>query len=181
MSTLPAPCRHIAGQAALDTPIMHAVDSDSPLTAQLSRLIGIAGTQLDERISEAALHAAAALCNFNAACGSRTRCLRAAAAVAAGGDTVANTVTNIVTCAMTCADGREAFSCAMEVVLTLLEGASVQGGPPPEGQHEVVYVTGQHGWLHRHRWVLTIACKVTFLGGQRSSRSILQSPGNLQR
>ena len=39
---MPALRRRIAGQAALDTPIMDAIDSDSRVTAQLSRLIGLA-------------------------------------------------------------------------------------------------------------------------------------------
>ncbi len=86
-----------------------------------------------------------------------------------------------VTCAINCADCRDYLSCAMEVVLTLLEDASVQGGPPPEGQCEVVFVTGQHGWLHQHRWVLSIAYMVTVLISRRSTTSIAKSPGNLRR
>ncbi len=160
---------------------MHVVDSDSRVTAQLSRLIGIAEAQLDDRISEAALQAAAALSDFNAACEVRTRCLSAAAAIAAGGDTVASKVTKNINCAMTCANDREAFSCAMEVVLILLEGASVQGSPPPDGQRDILYVTGQHGWLHKHRWVLATACKATVLGGRFTVYSAAQSPGSLQR
>lgn len=65
-SVLFAPCRHIAGRAALDTPFMGAVDSDSRATAQLSRLIGLAASDLDQHLFEAALSAMGALCDFNA-------------------------------------------------------------------------------------------------------------------
>lgn len=69
----------------------------------------------------------------------------------------------------------------MEVVLTLLKGVSVQCGPSPDGQRDILYVTGQHGWLQKHRWVLPTACKATVLGGRFTVYSAAQSPGSLQR
>ena len=181
--TLSAPCRHIASQATLDTPIiMDAIDSDSRVTAQLSCLIGLAGAQLHERLSEAALRAVGALCDFDAARDARTKCLKAAAAVAAGGDDVAEKMMR----ANLCADGlrlvgRDGSGCAVEVSTTLLEGASVRGGPPPEEQRGVVYVTGQRGWVLSRSWVISSACVAALPGGQRVMRSTAQLPGDLRR
>ncbi len=127
---------------------MDAIDSDSRVTAQLSRLIGLAEAQLHERLSESALRAASALCDFDAPCGMRTKCLKAAAAVAEGGNDVERKVIRANICAYHLrADGRDVSGCAVEVLLTLLEGASIRGGPPPEGQSGVVYVTGQRSWV----------------------------------
>ena len=179
---MPALRRRIAGQAALDTPIMDAIDSDSHVTAQLSRLIGLAGSRLDDDLSEAALRAAGALCDFNAGCDARTRCLAAAAAVAAGGSRVAFTVHLAYNRAVSLrSDVRDVFPCAVEVLLTLLEGAAVQAGPPPEELSEVIYVTGQHCWVLDQHWVLAAARSVAIFDGQRVVNSTLQSPADLQR
>ena len=178
---LPAPCRRIAGQAALHTPIMDEIDSDSRATAQLSRLIGLAGLRLDYDLCEAALRAAGSLCDFNAGSDARTRCLAAAAAVAAGGSRVAATVYLGNHCAYTLhLDGRDVYRCAVEVSLTLLEGAAIQTAPP-EDLSEFMYVTGQHCWVLDHHWVHTAARSVALVDGQRVMRSILQSPADLQR
>ena len=159
---------------------MGPVDSDSRVTAQLSRLIGLAGSQLDDDLSEAALRAAGALCDFNSCSEERTRCLAAAAVVAAGGSRVADTVHQAYYCALRLI-GRDVTRCAVEVSLTLLEGAAVQAGPPPEELSEVSYVMGQHSWLLDHHWVLAAARLTAVLDGQRVLRSTLQSPADLQR
>ena len=161
---------------------MDAVDSDSRVTAQLSRMIGLAGSQLDVDLSEAALRAAGALCDFNACSEERTRCLSAAAAVAAGGSRVADTVHQATCCAHSLGlDGRNVIRCAMEVSLTLLEGAAVHAGPPPKELSGVNYVTGQHCWVLDHQWVLPAARLAALYDGQRVLRSTLQSPADLRR
>ncbi len=161
---------------------MDAMDSDSRVTAQLSRLIGLAGAQLHEHLSEAALGAAGALCDFDLARGMRTKCLKAAAAVAAGGKVVADKVMQIIFCANALRlEGRDVYGCAVEILLTLLEGASIRGGAPPEGQSGVVFVTGQRSWLLDHSWAIRSAHVAALLGGQRVMRSLVQSPGDLQR
>ena len=161
---------------------MDAIDSDSRATAQLSRLISIARLMLDDDLSETALRAAGALCDFNACSDERTRCLAAAAVVAAGGSRVADTVHWANYCARRIRlDGRDVIHCAMEVSLTLLEGAAVQAGPPPEELSEVSYVTGQHCWVLDHHWVLAAARLAAVCDGQRVLRSTLQSPADLQR
>ena len=151
-------CRCITSQAALDTPISAGIDSGSIMTAQLSRLIGLAALQLDRSLSEAAVLAAGALCDFEAEDSWRTGCLEAAAAVAAG----SNHVNTIVMAAGSCADslrlgGRDVFGCMVEVALTLLEGAALQGGPPPGGYTGVVCITGRQSWVHLDSWVLRAA------------------------
>ena len=78
-------------------------------------------------------------------------------------------------------DGRDVFRCAVEVSLTLLEGAAVQAGPPPEELSKVIYVTGQHSWVLDQHWVLAAARSVALLDGQRVMNSTLQSPADLQR
>ncbi len=181
-SALPERCRRIAGQAALDTPVMDAVDSDSRVTAQLSRLIGLAAAHIDQMfLFQTALQAVAVLCDFDADSDSRRECLRAAAAVAASSDDVASKIKRAVTTSRIADDGRGVFACALEMTLTLLEGASIQGGPPPVGTCGIVYVTGQHSWLQGHRWVLHTACLGAALGGQMANPLIAQSPGTLQR
>lgn len=160
---------------------MDAIDSGSRVTAQLSRLLGLVAAQLDQHLSEAALRAVAALCDFNAGSVPRAECLRAAATVAAGSDQVANTVKTAATCAMMDFDEPAPVNCALEMSLTLLEGASVQGRSPPEGQLGIIYVTGQHGWLHKDRWVLEVACIVGLRFGQSATYDLSQSPGNVRR
>lgn len=95
---MPTPCRHSAGQAALDTPIMDAIESKTRPTAQLSRLIGLVVPQPDD-LSKTALQAAGALCDFDAGCVLRTKCLAAAAAVASGSRKVGDKVTSVLQCA----------------------------------------------------------------------------------
>ena len=137
---------------------MDAVDSDSRVTAQLSRLIGLASLQLDNNLSEAALRAAGALCDLKSGSVERARCLAAAAAVAAGGRQLAEAVHSANYSAYNLkTDGRDVFRCAVEVSLTLLEGAAVQASPPPEELSKVSYVTGQHSWVLDHHWVLAAA------------------------
>ena len=161
---------------------MGEIDSDSHVTAQLSRLIGLASLKLDGDLSEAALRAAGALCDFNAGSDARTRCLAAASAVAAGGSRVAFTVHLANDCAHSLQlNGRDVFCCAVEVSLTLLEGAAVQAGPAPEELSEVSYVTGQHSWLLNHHWVHAVARFVAIFDDQRVMRSDRQSPADLQR
>ncbi len=77
--------------------------------------------------------------------------------------------------------GRDVFDCGVNVSLTLLEGALVWSGPPPEGQNGVVYVTGQCGWLLHHSWAIRLARVAALFAGQRIMRSTVQSPGDLQR
>lgn len=67
------------------------------------------------------------------------------------------------------------------MALTLLEGASVQGGQPPEGQSDILFVTGQHNWIHQGRWVLNSARIAAVWGAKKSICSSAQSPGNLRR
>ncbi len=161
---------------------MEAIDSDDRVTAQLSRLIGIAGAELNEDLSEAALRAAGALCDFEAGCDLRTKCLAAAAAVAAGSSRVAGQVTDAFRTARCAVDaGLDGFGCVVEVSLTLLEGASLQGGPPAEVQNCIIYVTGQHSWVHKDVWVLSSACVDAVLGAKRVMCFSTPSPGNLQR
>ncbi len=161
---------------------MDAIDSDSRVSAQLSRLIGLAGAQLHAHLSEAALRAAGALCDFGVAHDMRARCLKAAAAVAAGGDGLTDKLSRPEICAygLHC-DGRDVLGCAVEVLLSLLEGASIRGGPPPEGQSGVVYVTGQRGWLPNYSLLIRSARIAVLFGGQRVMRSTIQSPGDLRR
>ena len=62
---MPVPCRHIAGQAALDTPIMNAIGDENRMTAQLSRLIGLVVPLPDDSwddLSEAGLYMQRATC-----------------------------------------------------------------------------------------------------------------------
>lgn len=178
----PISCRRIAGKAALDSPIMGAVNSDNRETAQLSRLIGIMGAQLNKPLIVAVLHAAGALCNFEAGCDVRKKSLAAAASVAAGSSSVEETLVSAIHNASCLEDASfEDFGCAAEVLLTLLEGASIQGRPPADGQCDFVYVTGQHGWVHEERWVLKTARLAVVLGAEGVIRSTAQSPGNLQR
>ena len=161
---------------------MDAIDSDSRVTAQLSRLIGLAASQLYIDLCEAALRAAGALCNFNAGSDARTRCLSAAAAVAIGSSRVSDIVHQANRCACNLrADGRDVFRCAVEVSLTLLEGAAIQAGPPPEALSGDIYVTGQHRWVLSQHWVHAAACSVALFDGQRVMNSTLQSPADLQR
>ncbi len=159
-----------------------AIDSDRRVTALLSRLIGLAGAQLHDDLSEAALRAAAALCDFDAGHALRTQCLTAAAAVAAGSGQVSVILINAIRCARRLdVAGRDMLGCMLDVALTLLEGASVQGGPPPEGEAGIVYVTGQHGWIHEDRWVFTLARTATVFGVKWVISPSSHSPGNLQR
>ncbi len=78
------------------------------------------------------------------------------------------------------AAGLDVVGCLLEVTLTLLEGASVQGRPPAEGQSCIIYVTGQHGWLHGEKWVLHVALIAAVLGTKGVTHSA-QSIGNLRR
>lgn len=159
---------------------MDAVDSDNRVTAKLSRLI--AGAELDMRLCEAALRGAGSLCNFEAGCDLRARCLAAAAAVAAGSCNVADKVSSAIDHARRAdAAGLDVVGCAVEVTLMLLEGASTHCGPPAEGQCDVVYVTGQHGWVHREEWVLKTARIAAVLGAKGVIHSSAQSIGDLQR
>ena len=146
---------------------MGAVNSDNRETAQLSRLIGIVETQRNGALLVAALHAAGALCDFEAACDLRSKALAAAASVAAGRSTVETSLVNVIQIAE-CVDdvGFDIFGCAVEVSLTLLEAASLQDEPPAEGQSGIVYVSGQHGWVHKDRWVLKTAHMAAVLGAQ---------------
>ena len=161
---------------------MDAITSDSRVTAQLSRLIGRAALSLDDRLRETALQAAGALCNFDADCESRSKCLTAAATVAAGSSQVEEKVDLAHEYAVNRSrDGRDIFGCTLAMSLTLLEGASVQGGPPAEGQSEVIYVTGLHSWLHKDRWVLRTVHAAALCGAGGLVGSSSRSPGLLRQ
>lgn len=177
-----AQCRYITSQAALDSPISAGIDSGSIMTAQLSRLIGLAALRLESSLSEAALRAAGALCDFGAEEGWRTGCLTAAAAVAAG----SNRVNTMVLAARSCADllrlgGRGVFGCMVEVTLTLLEGAAIHNRPPPEVSAGVACITGRQSWVSLDSWSLHAAmAAVSHTGGE----TVFQGPqllANLHR
>ena len=137
--------RRIASQAALDVPMTANIDNDSSMTAQLSRLIGLVAAKLDIHLAVAAVRAVGTLCDFGAESGRRTRCLTAAAAVAAGSTSVKLKVFNALNYAeMLHIDGHDGFRCMMDVVFTLLEGAAVKVEPPPEGRNDVILISGQH-------------------------------------
>ena len=153
-----APCRYITSRAALDTPISTGIDSGSHMTAQLSRLIGLTALQIDECLSEAALRAAGALCDFGAEDGWRVRCLEAAAAVAAGSNRVKTTVLAAASCADSLrVGGRSLFGCMVEVTLTLLEGAANQNCEAPEGSTVAACITGRQSWVSADSWPLHAA------------------------
>lgn len=110
---------------------MEAIDSDNRVTAQLLRLIGIAGVDLDDYLSEAALRAAGALCDFEAGCDLRTKSLEAAAAIAAGSSRVAEQVTNAFPTARCAVDaGLDVFGCVLEIVgsVTYTAGGGITPG-----------------------------------------------------
>lgn len=158
------------------------MNSDNRETAQLSRLIGIVGAQLNTLLLVAALRAAGALCDFEAGCDMREKCLAAAASVAAGSSNVEETLIYAIHNARCVEDaGFKDFGRAVEVLLTLLEGASVQGGPPADGECGIVFVTGQHGWVREEGWVLKAARLAAVLGAKGVIHSTAQSPGNLRR
>ncbi len=77
--------------------------------------------------------------------------------------------------------GLDIFGCVVEVSLTLLDGASVQGGPPVEVQNAILYVTGQHSWVHKDIWVLDLAHFIAVLGAKRVICCTAPSLGNLRR
>ncbi len=161
---------------------MDSITSDSRVTGQLSRLIGLAALSFEDRLSEVALQAAGALCDFDADCELRSKCLTSAAIVAAGGSQVEEKVDLAHGYAIDRrAAGRGIFECTLAMSLTLLEGASVQGGPPAEGQSEVYYVTGQHSWLHKDRWVLRTVHIAALCGVGGFNGSSTGSPGLLRQ
>ena len=128
------------------------------------------------------LRAAGALCDFEAGCDLRTKCLAAATAVAAGSSKAAGQVSDAV-CAARCAlgAGLHVFGCVVELSLTLMEGASVQGGSPAEVQTGILCVSGQRRWVHEDVRVVTPARVVAVLGAKLVICYTAQSLGNLRR